>query len=112
MNSVHWVNPDSLRISDGEVTGLLRFEGDGIELNVEIYGGNIPNTIGPYVTRAIQLLDIFHVNIHLAEPEPEPSFLPDLQQPEPEESIWPDFILPEYLYYHPDAPLIEFPEFQ
>ena len=109
--AVHWVNPDTLRISDGEVTGLLRFEGEGIEVNVEIYGGNIPNTIGPYIQRAIQLFDSFPVITNSTEPEPEPSLIPDLLEPEPEEGIWPDFINTEYQYNLYNAP-IEYSEFQ
>ena len=88
---VHWVNPDTLRISE-EVTGLLRFTGNGIEVNVEIYGGNVPNTFGAYIHRTIQLFDSFPVITSSTEPEAEPSTILDLLEPEPEEGIWPDFL--------------------
>ena len=107
MNSVHWVDPDTLRIAAGP-TGLVRFEGNGIEVNVEIYGREIPDTIGPYIARAIQLFDSFPVITNSTEPEPEPLRIPDLNEPEPEEAIWPDFLLPEFLYYGPNDPLIVF----
>ena len=113
MNSVFWVNPDTLRISDGEMTGLLRFEGENIEVNVEIFGTDIPNTIQAYVIRATQLLDTFRlVNPHLVEPEPEPDYRANLPEPDYEAGIWTDFILPDYLYDHSDEPLIQVPEFQ
>ena len=94
--AVHWVNPDTLRISDGEVTGLVRFEGRGIEVNVEIYDGIIPNTFGPYIQRAIQLFDSFPVITNSTEPDPEPSLIPDLLEPDPEYGIWSDFLPIEY----------------
>ena len=96
MNTVDWVNPDTLRVTD-EPTGTVRFEGGGIEVQVEIYGVNIPETFEPYIQRAVQLLTSFSIT-RTIEPEPEPSLIPDLTEPEPEEGIWTDFIHPEFQY--------------
>ena len=97
MNSAYFVNPDTLTVAGG-ATGLVRFQGEGIEVNVFIYGGIIPITVGPYIQRAIQLFDTFPVITYSTEPEPEPSIIRDLAEPEPEEGIWFDFTLPEFRY--------------
>ena len=114
--TAYFVNPDTLRIAGG-ATGLVRLEGEGIEVNIEIYGGNIPTTIGPYIQRAIQLVNTFPVIDNSTEPDPEPSLIPDLAEPEPEASnpsAWEHFILPEYQYpvYNPHLGVYTYPEYQ
>ena len=91
MITVDWVDPDTLRVTN-EPTGTVRFEGGGIEVQVEIYGVNIPETFEPYIQRAVQLLTSFSITPNRIEPEPEPSDIPDLAEPYPEEPIWPDFL--------------------
>jgi hypothetical protein len=96
MITVYWVNPDILRRSDGrfqESEGLVVVGG---EVNVEIYGDNIPNTIEQYIQRAVQLLNSVTVTPNVFEPEPEPSLILDLFEPEPEYGIWPVFLPIEY----------------
>ena len=105
MYSVHWIDPDTLRVAAGP-TGLVRFAGNRIEVNVEIYGEDVPDTIGPYIARTLELFERFPIITNSTEPEPEPDFLPDLQEPQGEEPIWGDFIEGPYLYYHPNEPLI------
>ena len=100
MNTVYWVDPDTLRISPNgeEGTGLLRFEGNGIEVTVELYDTR-PRTIGPYIQRTIQLFDSFPIITNATEPEPEPTSPPGDPEPEPEEPIWADFI--DYQWQYP-----------
>ncbi len=116
MSTAYFVNPDTLRIP-GAATGLVRLQGEGIQVDVLIYEGNIPVTIGQYIQRAIDLFNTFPVIDNSTEPDPEPSEIPDIAEPEPEQgnvSAWEHFILPEYQYplYNPYIGELAYAEFQ
>ena len=90
MITVDWIDPDTLRVTN-EPTGTVRFEGGGIEVQVEIYGVNIPETFESYIQRAVHLLTSFSI-ARVTEPDPEPTTSLADPEPEPEEPIWADFI--------------------
>ena len=94
-SQIAWVNQDTLRVVT-DPTGLLRIDGPGIEVNVEVFEEYTPTvTRGQVIARGLALLlqASSCLGIFVArEPESEPEFLAaesePFPEPEPSLDVW------------------------